>query len=264
VRLRATPDTTSLTIKVLHQRDTLLLIGTDSISANLLYLHVATPQGDTGWVSTSFAHRIRRRPPSNPPDTAPVSTASLGAAVPLPANSITLTSESTLRCGSSCGSERWRVKTLTDLDEGDVDFTPVSATVGQMRSFPHPAHTSSTHRSGDVERTTYQVNGRIIGWLAEHDKDIHLVIEALSGTNTIIAEIPNSACTYVCSSPKLADFNQARADVVAQLGNPPGSYHPITPVHVTITGVAFFDFKHHQNGLAPNAIELHPVLKIQF
>ena len=28
----------------------------------------------------------------------------------------------------------------------------------------------------------------------------------------------------------------------------------------TITGVGFFDFDHGQAGVAPNAIELHPVL----
>lgn len=28
----------------------------------------------------------------------------------------------------------------------------------------------------------------------------------------------------------------------------------------TITGVAFFDFDHGQTGVAPNAIELHPIL----
>jgi hypothetical protein len=27
-----------------------------------------------------------------------------------------------------------------------------------------------------------------------------------------------------------------------------------------ITGVAFFDFPHGQTGVAPNAIELHPIL----
>ena len=27
-----------------------------------------------------------------------------------------------------------------------------------------------------------------------------------------------------------------------------------------VTGVAFFDYKHGQTGVAPNAIELHPVL----
>jgi hypothetical protein len=28
----------------------------------------------------------------------------------------------------------------------------------------------------------------------------------------------------------------------------------------TITGVGFFDYQHGQTGVAPNAIELHPVL----
>src|SRR5689334_19870711 len=37
-----------------------------------------------------------------------------------------------------------------------------------------------------------------------------------------------------------------------------------TNVPVTITGIGFFDFLHEQTGVAPNAIELHPVLDIQF
>jgi hypothetical protein len=32
------------------------------------------------------------------------------------------------------------------------------------------------------------------------------------------------------------------------------------PVSIAICGIAFFDFKHGQDGVAPNAIELHPVL----
>jgi hypothetical protein len=30
--------------------------------------------------------------------------------------------------------------------------------------------------------------------------------------------------------------------------------------HARVVGVAFFDFKHGQTGVAPNAIELHPIL----
>jgi hypothetical protein len=30
-----------------------------------------------------------------------------------------------------------------------------------------------------------------------------------------------------------------------------------------VNGVAFFDFKHGQTGVAPNAIELHPILKFR-
>ncbi|EWM11974.1 hypothetical protein [Kutzneria sp. 744] len=35
-------------------------------------------------------------------------------------------------------------------------------------------------------------------------------------------------------------------------------------VPVTITGVGFFDFLHGQTGVAPNGIELHSVLDVQF
>ena len=35
-------------------------------------------------------------------------------------------------------------------------------------------------------------------------------------------------------------------------------------VPVTIMGVAFFDSQHNQEGRAPNAIELHPILAIAF
>ena len=35
-------------------------------------------------------------------------------------------------------------------------------------------------------------------------------------------------------------------------------------IPVTVTGVAFFDLKHNQEGIAPNGIELHPVPVIAF
>jgi hypothetical protein len=35
-------------------------------------------------------------------------------------------------------------------------------------------------------------------------------------------------------------------------------------VPVTVTGVGFFDYQHGQDGVAPNAIELHPVLSVTF
>jgi len=33
---------------------------------------------------------------------------------------------------------------------------------------------------------------------------------------------------------------------------------------VTVRGPGFFDFAHGQDGVAPNAIELHPVISIEF
>ena len=38
----------------------------------------------------------------------------------------------------------------------------------------------------------------------------------------------------------------------------------ITPVKARITGVGFFDDVHGQMGVAPNGIELHPILRVEF
>jgi hypothetical protein len=38
----------------------------------------------------------------------------------------------------------------------------------------------------------------------------------------------------------------------------------ITPVKARITGVGFFDRKHGQLGVAPNGVEIHPILDIKF
>src|SRR6185369_3114548 len=42
-----------------------------------------------------------------------------------------------------------------------------------------------------------------------------------------------------------------------------GFFQSVT-VPVQITGVGFFDFLHGQTGVAPNGIELHPILDIRF
>jgi hypothetical protein len=38
----------------------------------------------------------------------------------------------------------------------------------------------------------------------------------------------------------------------------------VDPTPVRITGVGFFDRAHGATGAAPNVIELHPVLKVEF
>ena len=63
----------------------------------------------------------------------------------------------------------------------------------------------------------------------------------------MIAESPSPSCTARATPLSRRQMTQARARV--QLCAP-----------ARVTGVAFFDFKHGQTGVAPNAIELHPVL----
>ena len=79
----------------------------------------------------------------------------------------------------------------------------------------------------------------------EADLDHHLVLRV--GQKTMIAETPSALCTAGATAYRLKQMKNARA--AARLCS-----------WARVTGVAFFDFLHGQTGVAPNGIELHPVL----
>src|SRR5437867_234064 len=170
------------------------------------------------------------------------------------------------QCGTQCGAERWAVKTLTDADRSRVSFTPVDETVSALRALAHPQSLPTNGRFGPVELTTYTVHAVLLGWLLEGDRDMHLVIaEPTDTSRTMIAEVPSTTCQRVCSSGHLRQIRAVRRALLDRLGYPKKKYAALAqPLEVTVTGVGFFDFAHHQTGLAPNAIELHPVLGIEF
>jgi hypothetical protein len=79
----------------------------------------------------------------------------------------------------------------------------------------------------------------------EANEDFHLVLE--SGAGHMIAESPSSACSRGATPFRRRHMREARMKL--RLCSP-----------ARVVGVAFFDFKHGQTGVAPNAIELHPIL----
>jgi hypothetical protein len=180
--------------------------------------------------------------------------------------SVAMLAPAAAACGTACGLERWRVKTLSDDDASQVNSAPVDATVEELRQLPAPATKPPTARAADAERTTYRVKGQLIGWKLEDDRDFHLVLaSATSSSKTMIVEVPDGACRFACSSPSRQDFSTARQAVIDALGQPSKQYRTLDPARkVTVVGVGFFDFLHHQTGVAPNGIELHPVLSIDF
>lgn len=168
-------------------------------------------------------------------------------------------------CGTHCGSERWAVKTFTDADTGSVDLTPRAATVAELRALPRPAHVAENRRSPD-ELHTYRIRALLIGWKHEADDDYHVVVaDSAHPAATMIVEIPSGACAKVCSSRLLPEMTAARHTIEATLGPVGAHYHLLaTPVMVTLTGILFFDKLHGQTGVAPNGIELHPVIGLSF
>jgi hypothetical protein len=76
----------------------------------------------------------------------------------------------------------------------------------------------------------------------------------------MIVESPNPRCAD--GSFFLQAIAQTRQAIDQKFGPIRGRFQPNIPV--TVTGVAFFDPLHGQEGVAPNGIELHPLLAIQF
>lgn len=161
----------------------------------------------------------------------------------------------------SCGVERWSVKTGTDPDAGLVDINSSTATtIANLISIPAPSSLPANNRVQPTETTVFAVGATLTKYKLESDSDYHLVIQDASG-NTMIAEIPDPACVGA-GSPFAADIQSAR-QVFDNKYTATGSFKTVS-IPVCLTGVGFFDFNHGQTGVAPNAIEIHPVLNIQF
>jgi hypothetical protein len=163
---------------------------------------------------------------------------------------------------SRCGAERQAVKTLTDADARSVKLEPKGATVEELIALPAPAFHEDRPRSR-VEKTVYVVTATVVGFKLEPgDADYHVVIQGDSGA-TMIAELPDPGCAK--GSVVENEMTNARAAFSEQFGKPMrGVYRRLkTPVRAKVVGVGFFDLLHRQTGVAPNGIELHPVLRVE-
>ena len=176
-----------------------------------------------------------------------------------------------------CGTERWPVKVCKDA-QANVLFTnndisthnlkpAVSTTIQALRAFPVPGPVgNNTPRfNAQAETTTWTIEATIFDYKEEAgahgDNDYHLAIKDSAG-RTMIAEIPKPTCLTDTPEPLKSMITQARTDFDAHF-TVTGSFKP-TNTKVRITGPGMFDKLHGQKGVAPNGIEIHPVIKIEF
>jgi hypothetical protein len=161
----------------------------------------------------------------------------------------------------TCGVERWSVKVGTDPDAGLVNLSnPIRSSISALRVIPAPASPPLNSRVAPTETTVYLVNGMMTFYKLEDDVDYHIVLQDPVG-NTIITEIPSPACDGT-TSPFDAAVAAVRAKFDARFTATPTFQNANLPVQMK--GVGFFDFIHGQTGVAPNGIELHPILDITF
>ncbi len=163
-----------------------------------------------------------------------------------------------------CGVWRWPVKTLSDQAASQVDYSPKTSSVRRLRRLDPPSSLSTdTPRIEPVEFTTYRVRAKLVGAVIEDDHDVHLVIRSpASRRKTMIVEFPYVQCNGANDSAKRAAMKRARASLTNACGNIGTSFVDLKG-RVRVTGVGFWDEIHGQTGVAPNGIELHPVLRFR-
>lgn len=162
---------------------------------------------------------------------------------------------------TSCGGvERWGVKVMTDPSAGNLVLTPKPSSVTHIVGISAPTPTTNMTRYDPVEDSVYTVLVNITEMRVESDSDWHLVIT--DGKSTMIAECPCPSCNSVIASPYISEFTTARNWIAANIGNVQNT--SLNVKNVLVTGQAFLDPPHGQSGAAPNNIELHSILKIEW
>lgn len=156
---------------------------------------------------------------------------------------------------TTCGVERWAVKTLTDAAARSIDWRrPRSRTIAQLAAVPNRSPAGRTA----FERHVYRVTATIEAAKLEPDGDVHLVLR--QGLR-MIAELPATSCTR--GAQQRYAIAQARAAFTRRFDVGSSSYRPIR-ARATLAGVGFLDRIHGQRGVAPNGVELHPVLALRW
>jgi len=162
---------------------------------------------------------------------------------------------------AQCGVERWSVKTGTDADVGLVNLNSSSnTTIAAMRAPAAPNPIPANNRVAPLETAQWVINATLTLYKLESDSDYHLVLQDANGL-TMIAEIPSPSCVGA-GSPFLAGITNARNEFNARFTATTSFQTANIPVQ--IKGVGMFDFLHGQTGVAPNGIEIHPVLDVIF
>lgn len=158
---------------------------------------------------------------------------------------------------SHCGIERWPVKVGTDTQAPAISIAnPVPTTISQMITFTAPSVLPQDSRVAPTETHAFQLSGILTQYKIEDDQDVHLVI--YSGSDHMIAEIPAPSCATGSAWLSLITLTRTMFDK---------NFHPTTSwthvsIPVTVTGIGFFDNIHGQTGVAPNGIELHPLIDL--
>jgi len=170
------------------------------------------------------------------------------------------------------GTYRWDVKLGIDTAGQRIykkKYKAEKETVQNLSSkTANPKPSNEERKKGlraEAEKRKVTVIGYVTDTGTEEDGDYHLVIKALKGSKTLIAEIPDPNTPKIKNFPGYeAAFKKGRKEIDDNIGEPGSAVKPLAKKRkVKITGYVFFDKTAHGNGHADNDVEIHPVLEIK-
>jgi len=153
------------------------------------------------------------------------------------------------------------VKVLIDPDADKVRIdSPQRSTIEALQALTS-TYADTSPRS-PAEEQVFAIEGWLVGYALEADSDLHAVISNDAG-GTIIVEFPHPDCMQ--GSRVLKQATEARAKFRHLVHAQMTTHYVQVPrqIRVRVTGILFFDRLHGQIGVAPNGVELHPVLDIE-
>lgn len=153
-------------------------------------------------------------------------------------------------------STRRDIKIAIDAAAMEIDTIPIVATIDSLGSLDLPKAKKDLERQ-DIEKHVFTVTGTVEKVKKYRDGDYHIKLVD-ENENFMNCESPNVGCKFISSSRFLEQFKTVRAFIEEHEDDLEGKT-------LTITGVGFIDIDHkYPRNAAPNEIELHPILDIQF
>jgi hypothetical protein len=156
-------------------------------------------------------------------------------------------------------------RVLTDAEAAMINFDPQERTVEQLIDIRRPGQADPrSRRRFAAERQTYRVRCRMVACKVSKTSAIHMMLQGDTGAS-MKARIPSPSDTR--NSNFSERFEAARQLILREFLPESFSrdyYLRLIPQKLLhVTGVGYFAQRSGQAGMAPNGLELHPVLKIE-
>jgi hypothetical protein len=156
--------------------------------------------------------------------------------------------------------KNWPFKVGLDRQAAEIPLDPVPTTIGALIALPHVERPPDGSRIAPAELASYTLRDVVLkSFQRSPDGDVHMVLADEHG-HTMIAEAAPPPCTDE-KSPWRPQIVAVRAAVENLVGPAVVGWGPW---YVSMSGIGYMDSRHGQPGVAPNGMEIHPVLAICF